>query len=452
MGNLLSSLLASAGALRAFDRSLQSIQNNVSNVSTPGYARTRMPLIAMPFDPASGLAGGVWAGDLQSARDGFLERGVRRQMEYVGRFGQRAQGLAPLEHALGVTEDAAIPHALNQLIGSFLRLATAPNDTSARQQVLDSAQELASGFNQTAAALGGTAANADREVQTVVNRINELVGRLREFNSARAEGIRSSNDAGTDAQVHATFEDLSELVDFTVQQRQDGSVDILLGGGQTPLLLGAHQFSITTDFSQAQTQIAAADGKTLTPQIQGGKLAGLLELKNSVIPSFQSSLDRLAGSVAGQINATLNAGLDSNGNPGQNLFTYDPASASLSLASTGLMPADLAAASAGAPGGNGNALALAALGGARTTDGYTFSEYYGNLAASAGRDRQTAEGGQHLHEQLLAQARAVRQDVSGVSLDEEATKLIEFQRAYQASARLVTVLDNLTQTVIGLLR
>jgi flagellar hook-associated protein 1 FlgK len=285
-----------------------------------------------------------------------------------------------------------------------------------------------------------------------VNRINQLVGRLQEFNKARTEGIRSSNDAGTDAQVHATLEDLSELVDFTVQPREDGSVDVLLGGGQTPLLLGARQFSITTDFSQAQTQIVAADGTTVTPQIKGGKLAGLLELKNGVIPSLQSSLDLLAQSVAVQINATLNAGLDANGNPGQSLFTYDSAGASLSLASTGLMPADLAAASAGAPGGNGNALALAALGGARGTDGYTFTEYYGNLAASAGRDRQTAEDGQHLHGQLLAQARAVRQDVSGVSLDEEATRLIEFQRAYQASARMVTVLDSLTETVIGLIR
>ena len=452
MGNLLSSLLSSSRALRAFDYGLETIQNNVSNVATPGYARARVNLQAMPFDPQAGMPGGVWAGELTTARDEFLERSVRRQMSYVGEFSQRAEGLAPLEHALGVTDDAAIPSALNHLLQSFAHLATAPNDLSNRQQVLDSAQELAAGFNQTASALGEAAAAADQQIAIVVDRINELVGRLQSFNRARAEGMQASNDAGTDAQVHDTLEQLAELVDFTVVQRDNGSIDVLLGDGHTPLLINQEQFALTADFSQAQTDIVGATGQAITSEVKGGKLAGLLELKNKSVPAFQAGLDRLATNIADQVNAVLTAGLDANGNAGQSLFAYDASGAALSLKVNNLAPADVAAAANGAPGGNGNALALAALGDARASDGYTFSEFYGNLAAQLGRDRQAANDGQHLHEQLLAQARAVRQDTTGVSLDEEAARLIEFQRAYQANARMLMVLNDLTETILGLLR
>src|SRR5690242_19608188 len=127
MGNLLSSLLASAGAMQAYDRTLNVIQNNVSNASTPGYARNRLNLESLPFDPRTGLSGGVRAGDLQSARDDFLENGVRRQQGSVGQFTQKSQSLAPLESVLGVGENSAIPSALNALFQSFSGWSAAPN-------------------------------------------------------------------------------------------------------------------------------------------------------------------------------------------------------------------------------------------------------------------------------------------------------------------------------------
>jgi len=121
------------------------------------------------------------------------------------------------------------------------------------------------------------------------------------------------------------------------------------------------------------------------------------------------------------------------------------------LSVTGITAAQLAAASAGATGGNGNALALSALETSPSLAGYTLARFYGNLAGKVGRDVAEARDGQSVQKQLLAQARAQRAESSGVSLDQEAVRLVEFQRAYQAIARLVSVLDQLSQETIDMI-
>jgi flagellar hook-associated protein 1 FlgK len=112
----------------------------------------------------------------------------------------------------------------------------------------------------------------------------------------------------------------------------------------------------------------------------------------------------------------------------------------------------LAAATVAAPGGGGNAASVAALAAQKLLDGGTFSQFYGGLAGRIGQRKASADQDQQLHQQLLAQAQSVREETSGVSLDEEATRLIQFQRAYQASAQLLSVLNQLTGTVINILQ
>src|SRR5947199_9524816 len=119
------------------------------------------------------------------------------------------------------------------------------------------------------------------------------------------------------------------------------------------------------------------------------------------------------------------------------------------LAAAPLTTTELAAALPSAPGGNGNALALAGLETAPTINGLTFAGFYGKLAAGIGRDVSDAVDNRTVQKQLLAQARALRSESSGVSLDEEAIRLVEYQRAYQATAKLVAALDELTRTTIN---
>src|SRR5690349_5901959 len=113
MSNLLSSLGNSAAALDAYDQVLAVTQNNVANASTPGYAKQRLRLEAMPLDLALGAAGGVRAGAIQSSRDPYAEQAVRRQTVGLGAAQQEVHSLTTLEAQFDVSGKTGIPAALN---------------------------------------------------------------------------------------------------------------------------------------------------------------------------------------------------------------------------------------------------------------------------------------------------------------------------------------------------
>jgi flagellar hook-associated protein 1 FlgK len=287
----------------------------------------------------------------------------------------------------------------------------------------------------------------------VVAEINRLIGIVRDLNVRRRENFRNAQDAGLDAQLHQALEELSELADFNVLFQPDGSVSLFLNG-QEAMLVGDRQYLLQTAVLDGKLQILDFEGNDLAGQTKSGRLGALLELRNSSIPSYEADLNNLAQALADRVNGLLAGGVDLNGQPpAKNLFTYDATvGAAISLRVTDITGAELAMALPSAPGGNGNALLLAELSNSIEIDGYTFTEYYGNIAARVGRQLDTARSELDSQESLLTQARSLREEVSGVSLDAEAAKLVQFQRNYEAVGRLLTVLDELTETIIGLVR
>ena len=131
------------------------------------------------------------------------------------------------------------------------------------------------------------------------------------------------------------------------------------------------------------------------------------------------------------MNGTLSQGIDENGTaPATDLFTYNATTgAAITLAVNPLTPDQLAAALPGATGGNGNALAVASLANAKTTNGYAFAQFYGTIGGQVGSDLAFAKNDASTQQSLLNQAQTLRQQMSGVSLNEEAENLMEFQRS-----------------------
>src|SRR5260370_23562981 len=157
MSILLATLGSSSGALDAIDQVLQVTQNNVANASTPGYAKQRLSLDALPFHPSVGAAGGVRAGQIHSARDQYAEQSVRRETTLLGNAQQSVGGLTSLQSLFDVSGQSAIPDALNHLFQSFSAWAQSPSDTVARQTVIQRATRLSNSFQQPSARLGGVA-------------------------------------------------------------------------------------------------------------------------------------------------------------------------------------------------------------------------------------------------------------------------------------------------------
>jgi flagellar hook-associated protein 1 FlgK len=193
-------------------------------------------------------------------------------------------------------------------------------------------------------------------------------------------------------------------------------------------------------------------------------------MRNRVLPSYlgdglqPGDLNRLATQFADRVNQLLTSGVVSDGpppQPGVPLFSYDPnpitAARSLTVDGSAVKPGLLAAIQPGPPPvANGVALALSQLASpsddADRIDGASYTQFYGQLASRAGAALDEANGRLTVQQLAITQAKNLRQQISGVSLDEEATILIQFQRAYEANSRLIGVLNQLTEETLNILQ
>ncbi len=452
MGNLLTTILNTANALRAFQDGLAVVQNNVSNSSTPGFVKQTQSFQALPFDLTVGLPGGVEAGPVLSSRDGFAEQSVRSQQSALGLYQQKVADLSPLQSFFDLSSTSGLAPALNDLFSSFSQLSVNPNDTVSRQAVLSKASVVAQQFQNTANGLSAEGANVDVQTRGDISTINHLAAAIAEVNTNNRVDPSGTIDAGLDAELNSSLEQLSQLANFSVLQQPDGTISVYIGG-QTPLVVNGQVYQIQGDFSTPQTRILSSTGADISSQITGGKVSALLDDKNNVIPSYLADLNTLAGNLADKVNTTLTQGIDQNGAaPVTDLFNYDPTLGSaLTLSVNSLTPDQIAAALPGAAGGNGNALLLAQLGDVKDSNGYTFTQFLGNLGGRVGNDIASATDSQTTKQNLLSQAQALREQVSGVSLDEEASQLIALQRSYQATGKLLTVLDSLTEVIMSVI-
>ncbi|HUI77678.1 MAG TPA: flagellar hook-associated protein FlgK [Bryobacteraceae bacterium] len=478
MSSILSTLFTAANTLDAYTKVLDVTQNNVANASTPGFAKQSLPLEATQMDLEGGTSGGVTTGQMQSSRNEFAEQAVRTQQTTLGFQQQAVTNLTSLQTVFDISGNSGIDKALNDFYQSASAWGQTPTDATARQSVINSATEVAQSFQDAASSIQKLAQQTDSQSQSTVNQVNQIVGEIQTYNQTAMNTGTSNQDPGVDAQVHAALESLSQLVNFTATTQPDGTTTILLNG-TTPLLVADQQSMLeaSTTGGGANATIPNApgseqllvDGVDVTSQSTGGQLGAILDFRNRVLASYigdstqAGDLNTMAQQFADRVNQLLTSGNSSDGPPpvpGVPLFTYDttnPTNVAASLAvDPSVTPGQLAAISPGPPEvANGVPLALSQL--ANPTDpadeinGFSFSQYYGNLAANVGTQLQDAQDNVNVDQSLLSQAQNQRQQLSGVDLNEQAMMLVEFQRAYQANAQFITVLDQLTLDTINIL-
>jgi len=476
--SLLSSIYTTASALRAFNQALTVTSNNVSNSQTPGYAKQVQNLDAQPFDPASGLDGGVTLGSVQSTRNEFAEQAVERAQTSLGMASQQSSSLTDVQSALNLSAANGIPAALGNLFSSFSAWGQDPASEPSRQAVMTSAQQVVVSFQTTVTSLQQVQQNTENQIGQTVNQINADAQQLQNYNSQISGG--DHNDASLDAKIHNTLESLSSLVNFTYTVGQDGEVTVL-AGGQTPLVVNQQQYNIS-DVIAAPAQalgspgvpptatIFDSAGRDVTQQITGGQLGAQIDTHNNVLASLlgdanqPGSLNQLAQGFADRVNQLLADGNVSDGPPpvaGSALFSYDTTNATNVAATLAIDPSatpdTLAAIDPGPPYvSNGAALNLAALANpqqpADEINNMSYVQFFGNLAAGVGQQLSDANDQQSIQQQVVAQAQSTRQQISGVDLNEQAALLVQYQNAYQANAQLFTILNSLTQTAVNLLQ
>jgi flagellar hook-associated protein 1 FlgK len=382
-----------------------------------------------------------------------------------------------MQSLFDVTGSSGISAAFNSLFSAFSAWGQTPDSAVAQQNVIQQATSVASAFQQTATGLETVAQNTQQQLQSTVSEVNQIATQLAGYNQQIMNGDR--NDPSLDAQIHSSLDQLSNDGSISATKQSDGTWTVLLNG-QTPLVIESQVYALSAGTvppsptsanptAPAHLSLLAADGSDITADTTSGQLGSLLNLANNVLPGYlgdanqAGSLNTLAQSFASNVNNLLTGGYQSSGPPpvaGVPLFTYDTTNAtnvaqSLQVSST-ITPAQLAAISPGPPEvSNGVALALSQLADPTSANdeiaGLSYTQYYAGMASNVGTLLDNANNNLQTQQAAVSQAQNVRQQLSGVSLDEEATILLQFQQAYEASSKLINILDQLSEDTINML-
>jgi flagellar hook-associated protein 1 FlgK len=460
MSSLFSSLTAAARALDAQRFGLDVTGQNIANVNTPGYSRRVIDMAAVPPESNRTAGRGVDVVAVRAARDLLIERRLQQELPSERREAALADVLSIVEVALGKPGES-IDAAMNRFFDAFATLSQSPSSSVARQEVLLQGESAAASFRDMADRLGVSLRDTDIQVADAAQDVSALAAQLAKLNETIA---RTGESAGgilhLQDEQSVLVRQLSEIIDIDVLQRADGGVDITIGNGRA-LVIGENGYPVQTSIVAGVQHIFSA-GVDITAEISAGKIGGLLYARDVLLPGYVSSLDALANEFVTQVNTLHAAGVGADGGSGRSFFTFipaiaPPAGAAGAIAVDPAVAADtnlVAAAGAGQPvGDNSTARALAALRNARVVGGTaTFADTWGQLVYRAGRDTQLAKNEQRSREEIVNQVDQLRDQVSGISLDEEAMHLLKYQKAYEANARFFRAIDMTLDSLLGLVR
>ncbi len=475
MSSLFAALGTATNALDVLEKAIGVVQNNVSNANTPGYVTQTPTFVARPFDPAGNVWGGVDSGAVRDARDIYAEQAVWNSSQQAGWASEQASSLAALESVFDVSGASGIPGALSQLSAAFSGWSANPTDATARQQVLTAAQYFSQSLNQASSGAETIRSQTDQRLATTVGQINQYAAQIATINGQIRQGAGA--DAGLQSQLYNAIEQLSGLAPVTVRKESDGTATVLLGG-QSPLVIGQKASPLQLAYPAAgatdpypnaapDAQLLSADGHDVTALATSGQLGGLIAFRNMAIPSVlgdsqqQGSLNQLAQGVADRVNGLLTSGQLSAGPPpvpGVALFSYSAASPTQAAATLDVNPSITAAQLAAGTASSANSVAsqLAALAtshnAADQINGLNYTDFYSGMVSGIGQQAASASATSEAQTQLLTQAQNLRAQVSGVSLNDQAALLMQFQQGYQAAAQMITVINNITQSLLAMMQ
>jgi flagellar hook-associated protein 1 FlgK len=451
MGSLISTLLMASQALEADQGAVNATANNIANQNTPGYSRELVILnTATPTVEGNITYGnGVVLQQILSVRDQVLQIRIgeenQQQSSAQAQYGalQQVQGLFA-DPTQGIGAD------FTAFFNSIGQLSTQPTSLPARDAVLTAAQNLASDFHTTEQHLDSIQSGLNRTVVQNVTQINSLTQQIAQINAQVGQMQRLGQDPGNlGDQETQLIQQLSQLTNVNQIQTENGLT--LTTGNGTPLVVGGQSFALQTTSGPNGMTDVSSQGQDITSSLQGGQLGGNLQVRDTVLPGLLGQIDNLASQFATSINAAQASGYDLNGNGGQPLFSYTSgAGAANSLTVAISDPNLIAASSDGTVGSNGNLANLLAVQTQPLPAGTNPISTYADLVSQAGNLTAQAQANVTASTASLNQLNNQLGAEAGVNLDEETTNLMNYQRAYEAAARVVTTVDTLTQDVLNM--
>jgi flagellar hook-associated protein 1 FlgK len=467
MLGLFNTLNLGARSMVAEELGVEVTGQNLANANNAAYTRQTVQLQTSTPTPSSlGLQGtGVEAASIQQVSNQLINGQIQSEASVGGYWNSQQTALENAQTQLdeflnlsssstssSTTTSTDLSDQLNSLFNAFQSVATSPTDSTARQSLINTAQTLASSFNQASQNLSALNSQLNTSVGGDVTSANQLLSDIASLNGQIAKATASGGTANdlVDSR-EADLENLAKLVNTQTTANSDGTISVSIGGQE--LVSGSKLSDSLATYADADGNLLVQTAASATPlTLTGGSIQGTIDARDGALATLRGGLDTMASTLITQVNGIYQNGYDLNGNSGADFFTGSDAG-DIGVNSALLTdPSQVQAAGANAPGDNTVALALAQLGSQSLTalNNQTFSgacsldvENFGDALSNA-NDQVTNYNS--VNTMLLNQ----RDSVSGVSLEEEMANLITYQKAYETSAQIISTVNQMLTTVVNL--
>jgi flagellar hook-associated protein 1 FlgK len=488
MPGLTAGLYIGLTGLNSQQAALNIVGHNIANVNTPGYSRQRADLGTTDSQNFGGLLFGSGA-SLQSitgVRDRFLDLQLIQEQSRQSGSQSRYEGLQSISGSLGDTGDTGLNALVQKFFNGFRDLSARPEDLSLRQGLVGQAQTLVNSLKGRYSELDAQRNAANDAIGASVTQINTLTAQIAKLNQ-RIEGeVPPAVDNDARDQRKQLVDSLSKLIGIQVFEGSKGEYQISVDSGKAVLVGGTASYNLQVTPDPVYQNYYRVDslmpGSTvdITQGVTNGDLGAKLDLRDNILSGYERQLDQLAAGVSGQVNLLHRTGYDRSGTvTGLDFFLGGVANGANGLPTTitaatnykGMVYAlNVNAAISGnpsliasggipnAPGDNTVARGLGNLQTAANTvdtngdgvgDSGPFSQVVSVLVTQVGSQGQSFQTTADTQQNLVNALQTQRDRVSGVDLDEEATSMINFQRGYQASARFISVINQLTDQLVN---
>ena len=444
-------------ALIAQQQAIDTTAHNIANVNTPGYSRQRLRLASVPAANPSqpGLpGGGVQVLGTERIRDLFVDFQRRGEQQSAGYYSVKADSLSLAETTLGEPGGTGLRQVMSDFFNSWRDIANEPEGAAMRSAAVQAGNTIAFTAHRIEQSLRALRDDANRRILANVDEINGIADQIATVN-AQIIALRGVGDpAGdlTDRRDQA-IDRLSKLVDIQYTEAGSGSLTVTIGGrsivsGQNVQKLSVASNVLNNNYFDVQW---ASDGSPV--KITSGELGGLLNQRDTDLTARLADVNAVVTQFITDINAAHAAGFALDGvTTGTDFFTGSDAS-DIAVNAAVAANLDLVAAATviNSPGDGSNAMALSDLQWAKTMGAgtLTFDEFYNSFVTRLGVDARNVTALADTQQLMIEQLDQFQQSTAGVNLDEEMVNLTQYQRGYQAAARVISVIDEMLDTLIN---
>jgi len=331
-----------ASALNAASTALETVGNNIANVSTPGYSREVTSLSTQIESSIGGmyLGSGVEVSAISRAYDAFLGQQTNQAQAMASQADSTAQLTGQINSLFSDTT-SGLGAAVDNFFTQIQALTASPGTAATRQTALSAAQEMAGQFNNYYAQLQSMSQSAKQQLGQEVSSVNTTVAQIASLNDQIS--LASATGGSPNSLLDQRDQDiltLNQAIGVTTTTQSNGSINVFLANGQ-PLLVGDKTYALSTGQDPVNPQnvvVGTSNGGTivaLDPNNSGGGAIGaLLQFQTQTVPSVENQIGELAVTLSSQFNAVQAQGVDQNGNPGSNFFSTPAIAVSAASANT----------------------------------------------------------------------------------------------------------------------